>query len=270
MIGLVWLIGSSWAWANTMNGTGLMLTGDRNFYGGIPTGGGMVASSVGDYYISLPMSGGDLYRMSPGPLGEVWALAPWLLSITPNSGYNTAPVNVKISGANFLASTRIKLTRAGQSDIPCTGLTTGASEIYGTFNIAGAQVGFWTVTVEDENGLVGTLPNGFEVKTYTHDIALALNSPNPFDPARETTTIMYKLAQDTDVKLVIFSTTGDRLWMRDYLAGFNGGRAGDNSILWTGYTDFAELASNGVFLVHVVERATGKTLARGKVAVIRR
>ncbi|MBU0629799.1 MAG: hypothetical protein KKC80_02640 [Candidatus Margulisbacteria bacterium] len=255
--------------ADTLSGTGYLLGGGTNYYGGAPSGGGLVSSSVGDYYQTRPMSGGS-YLMASGPFASVWSFAPWLLTLEPASGYNIAPIRVKISGANFLSSTTVRLTHPGQSDIPGTNMTIGASEIYCDFNIAGALTGLWTVEVADINGLVGILPDGFEVKSFAYDIALILNSPNPFDPARESTTIMYKLNSDANVTAVIFSMTADRLWRRDYLAGTNGGRSGDNSLVWNGISDFGEMASNGVYLVHVIDKSSGKTLARGKVAVIRR
>ena len=261
---------SSQALANTMSGTGYILSGDKGYYGGTPQAPGvMYASSVGDYYQAVLTKDNDFW-LSPGPLASVWSLAPWLLAIDPASGYNIAPIRIKISGANFLSSTRIKLSRSGYSDIQGYNLTIGASEIYCDFNIAGADIGFWDVVVEDLNGLVGTLPNAFEVKTYNYDQSIAINSPNPFDPARETTTIMYKLPYATDVIAVIFSTTAEKLWQRTYPSGFNGGRAGDNSITWNGINDFSELASNGLYLFRVIDRASGRTMARGKVAVIRR
>lgn len=269
LIGVIFLLLALPLWAHTMSGTGYILSGDKGYYGGLPNDGSVYASSVGDYYQAVLTKNTD-YHLSPGPLASVWSLAPWLLSIDPASGYNIAPIRIKISGANFLSSTRIKLSRSGYSDIEGYNLTIGASEIYCDFNIAGAELGFWDVVVEDLNGLVGTLPNGFEVKTYNYDQSLAINSPNPFDPARETTTIMYKLPYATDAIVIIFSTTAEKLWQRSYPSGFNGGRAGDNSITWNGITDFSELASNGLYLIRVIDRASGRTMARGKVAVIRR
>jgi hypothetical protein len=263
------IAGFTVAWAGTMSGGGYVLSGNGNYYGGMVTGGGFSSSAVGDYYQARPVTGGG-YIINPSFVSASWSFAPYLLTIDPVSAYNIAPVRAKISGTNFSQTRTVKLVRAGQADIFGTNVVVGASDIYCDFNIAGAQTGTWTVEVDDLLGGAGVLPNAFEVKSFDYNISLALNSPNPFDPARESTTIMYKLANNTNVTVVLFSTTADRLWKRDYLAGDNGGRAGENNIIWTGYTDYSELASNGVYLVHVIERSTGKTLARGKVAVIRR
>jgi hypothetical protein len=246
--------------------------------GGISYSGGAVGNSsfniasVEEFYEVVPLAGGGLSLQS-GFRGTIWpGLATIVIGVTPASGYNIAPLNrVKVNGANFTGNTTVRLTRTGQNNVSGSSITlVSSTEITCNFNIAGAQVGYWNVVVDDGSNNLGSLTNGFEVKTYPYDMAWAINSPNPFDPARESTTIMYKLKKDSEVTVLIFSVTADLLWKSSYPAGFNGGREGDNSLLWTGYTNFGELASNGVFLVHVVEKASGKTLARGKIAVIRR
>ena len=144
-----------------------------------------------------------------------------------------------------------------------------STELTCKFNLAGVSPGFWSLSVDDGTNS-GTLSDVFEIKSYSYASSLAINSPNPFDPKRENTTIMYKLSKDTEVTIVIFSSTGDALWKRNYAANTNGGRSGENSIVWNGITDFSETASNGVFLVHIIESSSGKNLAKGKIAVIRR
>ena len=248
------------------------ISGGINYSGGTVSNSSFNMAAVEEFYEAVPLAGGS-FSMQPGFRGTVWpGLATIVIGIDPASGFNIAPINrVKVTGANFTGNTTVRLTRTGQNNISGSSLTlVSSTEITCNFNIAGAQVGNWNVVVDDGSNNLGSLTNGFEVKTYPYDIAWAINSPNPFDPARESTTIMYKLKKDSEVTILIFSITADLLWKQSYPAGFNGGREGDNSLLWTGYTNFGELASNGVFLVHVLEKASGKTLARGKIAVIRR
>lgn len=199
-------------------------------------------------------------------------LAPVITAIDPDEGYNIAPIKInKISGANFLSGAAVKLKATGEAEIAAYDINVvSSSEINCEFNLAGAAEGFRDVVVTNPDETEGTLPSGFRIRSYPLSLGLAVNSPNPFDPARESTTITYKLEKDTGVNVYMFTTTADLIWKRSCNAGENGGSEGDNSISWNGITDFREMASNGVYILHVVERNTGKTLARGKIAVLRR
>lgn len=203
-------------------------------------------------------------------LFQIPPLGPVITSIDPNSGLNTSSIHInKIAGANFAAGLSVKLTRTGETDINATNIVlTGTDSIACDFNLAGARAGFWNVVVTS-NSQTATLPNGFEIKAYTFPSSQVLNSPNPFDPAREPTSIMYQLPQDTNITLYIYSTTGVLLWKRNYPAGGEGGRSGSNTVLWNGISDFSEMAVNGVYLARVIDQS-GKTLAKGNIAVIRR
>lgn len=201
-----------------------------------------------------------------GPLGPV------ITSIDPGQGYNIAPLSIKnISGGNFAEGAAVALRRSGESDIAAYNVSViSATELSCEFDLAGQAIGLWDVVITNPDDHYAVLPSGFEVKTYPFVSSLAVNSPNPFDPGRESTTLMYKLEQDRDVNLYIFTTTADLVWKRSYNAGAAGGSAGDNSVIWDGVNDFSEVASNGVYLLHVIDRSSGKTLARGKIAVLRR
>ena len=245
--------------------------------GGLSSSGKIIGSSNSnlniieeDHEVLLQTS--NSYRLVSGfrSLFQIARLGPILTSIDPNSGLNTSTIHInKISGANFAANPSVKLTYTGETDLTATNvLVTGANQIACDFNLAGAKAGFWNVVVTS-NSQTATLPSGFEVKAYTFPSSQVLNSPNPFDPAREPTSIMYQLPQDTNVSVYIYSTTGVLLWKKTYIAGSEGGRSGQNTILWNGVSDFSEMAVNGVYLVRVIDQS-GKTLAKGNVAVIRR
>jgi hypothetical protein len=198
-------------------------------------------------------------------------LAPIVTGITPDTGLGIGKMSItNLAGANFKPGATVKLTMAGETDIIATNINVVSStEITCEFDLMARKTGKWNVVVTNPDTSSGTLPLAFTIGTWV-DISIILNQPNPFNPPAETTTLLYKLANNTDVTVVIFTTTGDMIWKRIYLAGSNGGRAGDNSIVWTGLSDFSEMASNGVYLVHVVENSSGKTLCKGKIAVIRR
>ena len=199
-------------------------------------------------------------------------LNPIVSAIDPVSGYNIAPVHItKVQGINFSGGIVLKLTASGEVDIAAANIVVvNTNEINCDFDLTGAKAGYWNVVVSKDANPPSTLPNGFEVKSYSYPSTLAINSPNPFDNRREGTTIAYRLDKDTDVNVYIFSTTGNLIWKDVFLSGANGGRAGDNSIVWDGVSYFSEVLSNGVYLLHIVEKQTGKTLAKGKIMIIRR
>jgi hypothetical protein len=200
------------------------------------------------------------------------SLGPMVLSIDPSSGYNIAPVKInKITGANFSSGMTVKLTSTTEADITASHVSVvSSSEITCTLDISGARAGMRTILVSGEGITGATLNNAFEIKTYSFDLSLALNSPNPFDPAREKTTVIFNLSKDTDVNAYIFTITGDLIWKNNFMAGSSGGKAGENSFTWDGISNFGEMMSNGVYLLHLVERVTGRTVAKGKIAIIRR
>jgi PKD repeat protein len=91
--------------------------------------------------------------------------APTVTSLTPSEGVNTVPVFISnLAGTGFLTGATATLSKAGQSDIVATGITVvDPSTITCTFDITGAAIGAWDVTVQNTDGLNGTLPNGFNV-----------------------------------------------------------------------------------------------------------
>jgi hypothetical protein len=107
---------------------------------------------------------------------------PSLTRITPNTGENTGPVNVTITGNNFQKGATAKLTKSGQGDIPGTNLNVTANQITGTFDLTGQTPGMWDVVVTNPDGQVGRLTNGFTITPpVVHDMALTQFSvaPNP-------------------------------------------------------------------------------------------
>jgi hypothetical protein len=81
-----------------------------------------------------------------------------------------------------------------------------------------------------------------EVIDETGDPALGANVPNPFNPA---TTIHYRLARETEVRLGIYDVTGRlmRLLVDGELQ-----RAGDQRLRWDGLDDGGRPVASGVYL----------------------
>lgn len=271
----------------------LILTASICFAAQLPEGSGIVYQvtleafsggsnvSVSGNYSSNQVIGGinslgllssPSFSMKVG-IGEVLSgtLGIRLLSITPSSGYNIALVHIdSIQGINFAAGVDVHLTMNGQNDIVAKNINIKSpTEIACDFDIVGAKPGYWTL-MASKDADYDTLPSAFEVKTYNYPISIVINYPNPFDPVVETTKVFYNLLSDTDVNVYIFSITADLIWKAYYPAGFNGGKAGENTFVWNGVSAFDNILSTGTYFVHVVERSSGKTLARGKIVIIRK
>lgn len=92
-------------------------------------------------------------------------LPPVITSIFPTSAVNTGPISIAINGANFLPNnTAAVLSRTGQPSIGGTNLnvTNGGTLLEATFDITGAALGPWTLTVSTPNGS-DVLTDGFTV-----------------------------------------------------------------------------------------------------------
>ncbi|MCX5726112.1 MAG: S8 family serine peptidase [Candidatus Saganbacteria bacterium] len=95
-----------------------------------------------------------------------------------------------------------------------------------------------------------------------------LNGPNPFSPIHGSTTIYYKLSTNADITLFMFDISGSLVWKRRFSAGIEeGGKQGDNKVVWNGFTDFGEIASNGVYVYKIVAR--NNVIGKGKIIVLK-
>ncbi|OGC08106.1 hypothetical protein A2230_06780 [candidate division WOR-1 bacterium RIFOXYA2_FULL_36_21] len=197
------------------------------------------------------------------------SLAVLITSVTPSSGYNTGPINIRdITGAGFDTGSTVKLSLNGET-IEATNVSAeSSSKITCTFDLTGKTTGTWNLIVENSLGQTGTLPSAFEIKTWA-TLSQGVNYPNPFNPERESTTIVYKLSQDTATSLLIFNISYELVYRQDFGAGVNGGKAGDNSVIWRGINAFEEMSANGVYFLRVINRNSGAVLVKGKIAVSR-
>ena len=99
-------------------------------------------------------------------------------------------------------------------------------------------------------------------------IGSPLNGPNPFSPLHGATTIYYKLSTNADITLFIFDISGNLVLKRKFAAGIEeGGKQGDNKVKWNGFTDFGEIASNGVYVYKIV--AGNNVIGKGKIIVLK-
>ncbi len=97
------------------------------------------------------------------------------------------------------------------------------------------------------------------------------NYPNPFHPGETATTIAYKLADDADVTLRIYTLSGVLVLRRQYEHGAPGGSIGLNEIAWDGRNGKNDYVASGGYLAVVEAEGHGETLhvMRRRVAVVR-
>ena len=190
-------------------------------------------------------------------------------SVSPNWGYNTGVLSVSVAGSNFLGGASVSLKQSGQSDITASGVVvSSASNILCSFDLTGKTTGVWDVVVTNIDGTSGTLTGGFTIKTLA-TAGLLYNSPNPFNPANGPTTIVYTLDSDTGTSMLLFNISGELILKENYSSGANGGRVGDNSVTWNGTSAFGEFMPNGLYFCYIIDRASEKTLAKGKIVISR-
>ena len=97
------------------------------------------------------------------------------------------------------------------------------------------------------------------------------NYPNPFGtPTTTPTKFVYNLREDSDIKLMIFTLTGDLVLSKSYTDSDIPGQAGlhDGDITWDGRNGKGYRVLNGVYLAYLTVKKTNET-AMAKIAVVR-
>jgi hypothetical protein len=97
------------------------------------------------------------------------------------------------------------------------------------------------------------------------------NYPNPFHPGEAPTTIAYKLADDANVTLKIYTLSGVLVLTRQFAHGAAGGAIGLNEVPWDGRNGKNQYVASGGYIVVVEAEGHGETLhlMRRRVAVVR-
>ncbi|MGE4169612.1 MAG: hypothetical protein AB7F28_02710 [Candidatus Margulisiibacteriota bacterium] len=114
----------------------------------------------------------------------------------------------------------------------------------------------------------------FESQSFTVTSALKitnlLNAPNPFNPNQSVSHIQYSLTKDAAVSGYLHSISGERLWQFEALPGTEGGKAGFNSVTWSGTNSFGEQVANGAYILYLVFQADGhKEIKKTKILVLK-
>jgi len=99
------------------------------------------------------------------------------------------------------------------------------------------------------------------------------NAPNPFDSRHAglagETQISYTLAGNYGVTMTLYDLLGQRVRSWDFQAGEEGGRAGNNSILWDGTNESGRKVSKGGYIAELqVDAPQTSVTAIRKIGVI--
>ena len=104
----------------------------------------------------------------------------------------------------------------------------------------------------------------------TPGLPMTFALPNPFirtgTGATSEVVLYYNLKGNFNTTIYLFDLNGNLIWRKLFLAGENGGKAGDNSPPWDGKTLFGEAVPNGVYVYQVTSGSS--VIAKGKIAVL--
>ena len=98
-------------------------------------------------------------------------------------------------------------------------------------------------------------------------VGTAYSFPNPFNPPNQPATIAWKIMDNANVTLRVYTQTGNLVLMREFPSGGQGGQAGLNQFVWDGKNGKGELVSSGGYIVMIEAPGTG--VIRRKIAVVR-
>ena len=98
-------------------------------------------------------------------------------------------------------------------------------------------------------------------------VGTAYSFPNPFNPPNQPATIAWKITDNANVTLRVYTQTGKLVLLKEFASGGQGGQAGLNQFVWDGKNGKGEVVSSGGYIVMIEAPGTG--VIRRKIAVIR-
>jgi len=105
----------------------------------------------------------------------------------------------------------------------------------------------------------------------TAAVGTAYSYPNPMRPPNQPGTIAWKISDDADVTMRVYTQSGTLVLKKEFARGAQGGRAGLNTFVWDGRNGKGDLVSSGGYIVLIEAQGQGETLhvIKRKVAVVR-
>ncbi|OGS44539.1 MAG: hypothetical protein A2539_01430 [Elusimicrobia bacterium RIFOXYD2_FULL_34_15] len=159
-------------WTPTQAGTATnwsSVSGCMNYSAAIKTDGTLWVWGLNTYYQLGLDNTTQMNIPTRGNIPVIVVLSsPTITSVTPAYGINTGTITISnLAGTNFSSGCRLKLSKAGQSDIAATNIVVVSStQVTCIFDLTNKTTGFWDIVVTT-NSLSGTLTNGFEIRPLT-------------------------------------------------------------------------------------------------------
>lgn len=119
-----------------------------------------------NYSVTLTVIDSFGARVSTTQVVDVVGDVPFVRSITPAfSEADTILTNAVIDGERFQSGATVRLRRGGTSFVSTSASVQGETTITATFDLSGALVGDYDVTVENPDASTATLTGGFRIVT---------------------------------------------------------------------------------------------------------
>nr|WP_320161589.1 PGF-pre-PGF domain-containing protein [uncultured Methanoregula sp.] len=151
----------------TITGTGVTTDSATHIHGTINP----VGKAAGKYNVVVTNPAGGFGVLASGFTVSDTALPPAVTGVSPVTGQNTTTaLLVNLTGTGFTVGSNqwaVNLTKAGQPNITATSLTSTATTINGTFNLAGKATGDWFVNVTNADGQAGYWTGTFAITNVT-------------------------------------------------------------------------------------------------------
>jgi RHS repeat-associated protein/uncharacterized repeat protein (TIGR01451 family) len=165
--------------------------------------------AAGTYYV-LAHSVAGAAATAGYTLTATQSAALTLSGISPRSGGNAGTVTVEIDGTNFTPSTTATLSLGGHTITPSAIDYTSASELFATFNLAGAAPGSYALSVQ-KGAQSSTAPSPFQVlATNPAAVQVTVSNPQHVRAGRPATIVISytnPTANDIVAPLLIISST---------------------------------------------------------------
>ncbi|MEK9179492.1 MAG: hypothetical protein AAB893_03420, partial [Patescibacteria group bacterium] len=126
----------------------------------------------------------------------------------------------------------------------------GAATSHTLRNLVPGKTYFWQIEATDLYGVSGKSPV-FSFKTLDIPVDRTFNYPNPFNPKKQQTRIVYRVNTDQTVKIKMYSEYGDLIYQTEQSAV-----AGTNEFIYDGRDDQGNILYNGSYICRV-EKAEG-------------
>jgi hypothetical protein len=218
----------------------------------IPVGGTSVAGSdtLGPL-ISFSLAGTTL---EPGE--NVTAVLQDTSGINLTQLYEFRSILLKISDRTGLEQLRQDLTESFTYDL---GSHTRGKVVFRVPDVEPAAYTF-SITASDNFNNKGQASAAVEVGRAggaAEFEGLQAAYPNPFDPDKEPTQLMFSLTRAAEVVVRIYSVSGRLVHRIDFAAV-----AGPNVVAWNGRDEAGDAVANGVYLAHLTARRSGSEESR--------